>query len=241
MCSWRGTELTWRVAPPHGCDAALRPPGRAVGGPRKAQMGHRARTHGRRPHVSTRVHADARVGRHMAMGWQMEGPWVSGPWLGDWGGNAKCVTASHNLSLSVFFFSSVWDYVPHVSYLLQATWMHCRSWMRSGRRRSRGPESTRSSNKHVPEITRKWTRSRGLPNDTWRRRKRQISITIWSWWIVVLIGSSVDGRDLSRSETPRGHIRSVRSSSYAGDYTTWSEERWTRGGLTSARSSSDGW
>ena len=31
---------------------------------------------------ATRVHADAREGRHMARGrWQLEGPWVSGPWL----------------------------------------------------------------------------------------------------------------------------------------------------------------
>ena len=50
------------MGPPRGCDAALRPRGRATGGPREAQVAHRARTRGRRPHVSTRVHADARVG-----------------------------------------------------------------------------------------------------------------------------------------------------------------------------------
>ena len=52
----------WRAGPPRGCDAALRPRGRAAGGPRKAQVAHKARTCGRRPRVSTRVHADAREG-----------------------------------------------------------------------------------------------------------------------------------------------------------------------------------
>ena len=27
-------------------------------------------------------------------GWQLEGPWVSGPWLGIWGGNAKALPRS---------------------------------------------------------------------------------------------------------------------------------------------------
>ena len=38
---------------------------RAVGGPREAQVAHRARTRGRRPRVSTRVNANAREGRHV--------------------------------------------------------------------------------------------------------------------------------------------------------------------------------
>ena len=42
------------MGPPHRCDAALRPRGRAAGGPREAQEVHRARTRGRRPCVSTR-------------------------------------------------------------------------------------------------------------------------------------------------------------------------------------------
>ena len=45
--------LTWRAAPPRGCDAALRPRGRATGGPREAQVVNRARTGGRRPRGST--------------------------------------------------------------------------------------------------------------------------------------------------------------------------------------------
>ena len=58
-------ELTWRVGPPRGCDAVLRPRGRAVGGPREAQVAHKARTCGRRPRVFTRVHADAHEGCHV--------------------------------------------------------------------------------------------------------------------------------------------------------------------------------
>ena len=63
-----GGELTWCAGPPRGCDAALTPRGRAAGGPREAQAAHRARTRGKRPRVSTQVHADARVGCHVAMG-----------------------------------------------------------------------------------------------------------------------------------------------------------------------------
>ena len=39
----------WRAGPPHECDAALRPCGRAVGGPREAQEAHSARPRGRGP------------------------------------------------------------------------------------------------------------------------------------------------------------------------------------------------
>ena len=41
---------------------------------------------------STWVHADARVGCHVARGWPLEGPRVSGPWLGVWGGNANALS-----------------------------------------------------------------------------------------------------------------------------------------------------
>ena len=76
--------LMWRAGPggsrpPRGCDAALRPRGRAAGGPHEAQEAHRAQTRGRRPRVSTRVHVGARVGRHVAEGWHLERPRVSGP------------------------------------------------------------------------------------------------------------------------------------------------------------------
>ena len=70
MTWWAGPggALTWHAGPPRGCDAALRPRGRAVGDPREAQVAHRARTRGRRPRVSTQVHADPRVGRHVTVG-----------------------------------------------------------------------------------------------------------------------------------------------------------------------------
>ena len=51
MLTWRARpddELTWRE-----CDVTLRPRGRAAGGPHEAHVALRARTHGRRPRVST--------------------------------------------------------------------------------------------------------------------------------------------------------------------------------------------
>ena len=66
--------LTRCAGPPRGCDAALRPRGRAAGGPHEAHVAHRARTRGRRPRVSTRVHVDAREGHHVARGSASEGP-----------------------------------------------------------------------------------------------------------------------------------------------------------------------
>ena len=76
---WRsgpGGELTWRAGPPRGCDVSLRPCDRAAGGSREAQVTHRARTRGRRPHVSTRT---AVWGATWQWGRQLEGPRVSGP------------------------------------------------------------------------------------------------------------------------------------------------------------------
>ena len=73
----KGAELTWRAGPPRGCDVALRPPGRAAGGPREAQVAHRARTRGRRPRGSTRTPVR---GATWQKGWHVKGPQVSGPW-----------------------------------------------------------------------------------------------------------------------------------------------------------------
>ena len=73
--------LTWRPGPPRGCDAALRPRGRAAGGPREAQVEHRARTRGRRPRGprgSTRM--PVRGATWQQGGRQVKGPRVSGPW-----------------------------------------------------------------------------------------------------------------------------------------------------------------
>ena len=54
-----GTSERVDVARGH---TALRPYGRATGGPREAQVAHRARTRGKRPRVSTQFHCDAREG-----------------------------------------------------------------------------------------------------------------------------------------------------------------------------------
>ena len=91
QASRRGTELTWHAGPPHGCDVALRPRGRAAGGPREAHEAHRARTCGRRPRVSpwsTQTPVRAPRGE---IGLRLEGPRVSGPWLGIGGGNANAL------------------------------------------------------------------------------------------------------------------------------------------------------
>ena len=56
VLTWRtrpAGELTWHAGPPHGCDVALRPRGRAASGPHEAHVAHRAWTRGRRPRVST--------------------------------------------------------------------------------------------------------------------------------------------------------------------------------------------
>ena len=47
----------------------------------------------------------------------MEGPRVSGPWLVFRGGNAIGVYRPLIYRGAFLFFSSVWDYVPHESYL----------------------------------------------------------------------------------------------------------------------------
>ena len=57
-----------------GCDAALRPCGRAAGGPREAQV---ARTRGRRPRGSMRTLM--RGATWQSGGRQLEGPRVSAP------------------------------------------------------------------------------------------------------------------------------------------------------------------
>ena len=112
--TWRagpGNELTWHARPARGCDVALRPRGRAMTGPREAQV---ALTRGRRP--SRRVHIDACEGRHVACGgevciWRAHG--CSGALVREGGGNA--ITSQLRPPYLTAFFStifSVWDYVP---------------------------------------------------------------------------------------------------------------------------------
>ena len=74
--TWRAGpcgELTWHAGPPRGCDAILRPHGRAAGGPHEAQVAHRAQTRGRRPRVSTRTPVWAPRGKGVDI-WMIE-PW----------------------------------------------------------------------------------------------------------------------------------------------------------------------
>ena len=82
----QNSRMTWRVQADmaRGCDAALRPCGRAVRGPREALV---AWIRGRRPRRSTWT--PVRGATWQSGGWQVKGPRVSGPWLGDWGGNAN--------------------------------------------------------------------------------------------------------------------------------------------------------
>ena len=59
-----------------------------------------------------------------------------------------------NRDISLFFFCV--GLCSHTIYLLQATWTHSRRRIPSRRRRSRGPESTRSLIRHVREFQLKW-------------------------------------------------------------------------------------
>ena len=70
-------KLTWRAGPPRRCDAALRPRGRAAGGPREAQVAHKARTRGRRLRGSMQTPVR---GATWQEGRQVKDPQVSGPW-----------------------------------------------------------------------------------------------------------------------------------------------------------------
>ena len=53
---------------------------------------------------ATRVLADARVGRHVAGGRHLEGPRVSGPWLGIWGGNTNALPRPKSNTCRFFYF-----------------------------------------------------------------------------------------------------------------------------------------
>ena len=84
VLTWRvgpAGELTWHAGPLRGCDVALRPRGRAAGGPREAHVAHRAWTPGRRPRVSTRSTRTPTWGAMWQQGGrQVKGPRDSGPW-----------------------------------------------------------------------------------------------------------------------------------------------------------------
>ena len=101
-CGWHGTrKLMWLAGPARGCDAALRPRGRAALGQREAQV---AQTHGRRPRGSTRTPAR---GTTWQGGWRVKGPRVSGPWLEYWGGNAIALNRPLFMCRFLFLFFRV--------------------------------------------------------------------------------------------------------------------------------------
>ena len=123
------------------CDVALRPRGRAMAGPREAQV---ALTRGRRPRG--RVHVGARVGRHVVgKDDNRRAHGYSGTLVREGGGNANYSM----LALPLFnrftshYFLRV-GLCPTRFLLVQDTWQPTGRRMRSGRQRSRGPKSTRS-------------------------------------------------------------------------------------------------
>ena len=131
VMTWRaglGGELTWRAEPPCGCDVALRPRGRAMTGPRELQV---ARACGRRP-------------RGMWVGiWRAHG--LVGP-CKKFGALTQMRYRALNFKLNILRLLFRVGLCSHMSYLLKATWTLGRRRIPSRRRRSRGPESTRSSN-----------------------------------------------------------------------------------------------
>ena len=110
---------------------ALRPRGRAAGGPCEAQEAHRTQTRGRRPHVSTRPRGrpcGVPRGRWGVSIWRAHG--ILGP-----GKIVGAVTRKHYtapifiLDFARFFFHV--GLCSHTFFFLQATWPHDWRWMRS--------------------------------------------------------------------------------------------------------------
>ena len=99
-----------------GCDAALRPRGRAAGWPTRVAGGAR-RGHVAKGHATTLVHVGAREGRHVADRFAYGGPTrIVGP-----GKNLGAVTQMRYPPFNLFtpnsIIFSVWDYLPHGPYL----------------------------------------------------------------------------------------------------------------------------
>ena len=125
------------------CDAALRPRGRAARGPREAQV---ARTRGMRPRGSTRM--PVRGATWLSGGWHLEGPRVSGPWLGVWGGNANALPCPSLYTYNFFVFIPCGTMFPW-NHSFAGDVAASRASNPIVRRRSCGPESTRSKSEHV--------------------------------------------------------------------------------------------
>ena len=81
------------------------------------------------------------MGRHVAGGWQLEGPRVSGPWLEYWGGNAIALNRPTLYTDGALFFLPCVTMFPHVSSV-HDMWRHRGGSAAIAWLRSRGPEST---------------------------------------------------------------------------------------------------
>ena len=126
-----------------GCDEALRPRGRTECGPREAQA---VRTRGRRPRGSTWT--PMRGATWQSGGWHLEGPRVSGPWLGVWGGNANALPRPNSYTHDLFSFIPCGTMSPRKHTFARHV-VALQSSERIAEHRSHGLGSTRSSSRHV--------------------------------------------------------------------------------------------
>ena len=133
---------------------------------------------------ATQVHADARGGATWRGGWRVIGPWVSGPWLECWSGNAKALPHSTFYTRNSLFLFRV-GLCSHGISLLQVMWRHPKRQIRS-----RGVDHVdpsprdRNQNTCVKEglselderLTLRHVVSRGAPD------LHQIKCIKWSGW-----------------------------------------------------------
>ena len=109
MTWWAGLggELTWHQGPVRGCNVASRPRGRATAGPREAQVALTGPR--RRPLGAPRGMWGVRI-------WRAHG--YSGALVREGGGNTFNPSLSPSYLTAWFsHIFSVWDYIPHGSYL----------------------------------------------------------------------------------------------------------------------------
>ena len=106
-------------------------------------------------------------------------------------------------------------------------WRPTGRWMRSGRLRSRGLKSTRSSNQHVRYSHFKWTRSERLPDATWRHEKHRIFIK--NGYRLIAIGPSTLLKLHRTVQAIRGRTpRSRRDRAAIVELSSWNRLHWIR-------------
>ena len=156
-----------------GCDAALRPRGRArvarTGRRRRIGRGHVAGGHA----IMRSTWAPVWGATWQAGEWRAHGN--SGPWLDFRGGNAISVYRPLIYRRAFLFFLPCGT-MSHTILLLQDTWRRTRRSILSKWLRSRGPESTRSLITTRAKKESKWIKIDGLPCDTWTMLERWIFI-----------------------------------------------------------------